>query len=173
MTRSQSEKVPAGMAAAFAAIVEVTDAFCRDHLNDEYAGLARQLAASLARKRPSPLERGAPETWACGITYALGSVNFLFDPDQQPHMSAAELCNGFGVKQRTGAAKARLIRDTFGMYPLDPDWCLPSLADHNPQQWMLKVNGFIVDIRYMPRDVQELAYLKGLIPYIPADRVQE
>lgn len=32
------------------------------------------------------------------------------------------------------------------------------------------VNGFIIDIRTAPREVQELAYRKGLIPYIPADR---
>ncbi|GAB4533984.1 MAG: hypothetical protein Kow0063_16660 [Anaerolineae bacterium] len=36
--------------------------------------------------------------------------------------------------------------------------------------WMLEVNGMIVDIRRMPREVQEIAYKKGSIPYIPADR---
>ncbi len=35
---------------------------------------------------------------------------------------------------------------------------------------MLEVNGLTVDVRYMPREVQEIAYQKGLIPYIPADR---
>jgi hypothetical protein len=27
-----------------------------------------------------------------------------------------------------------------------------------------------VDVRHMPREVQEIAYQKGLIPFIPADR---
>ena len=35
-------------------IVGLTDAFCRDHLDDEYAALCRKLADVLARKRPSP-----------------------------------------------------------------------------------------------------------------------
>lgn len=35
---------------------------------------------------------------------------------------------------------------------------------------MLMVNGYIVDIRSMPREVQVIAFEKGLIPYIPADR---
>lgn len=35
---------------------------------------------------------------------------------------------------------------------------------------MLEVNGLIVDIRHMPREVQAIAYQKGLSPYIPADR---
>ncbi len=35
---------------------------------------------------------------------------------------------------------------------------------------MIRVDGLIVDARREPREVQEQAYRKGLIPYIPADR---
>jgi hypothetical protein len=42
--------------------------------------------------------------------------------------------------------------------------------DQNPMAWLLQVDGFLVDIRTMPRPLQEAAYRKGLIPYIPADR---
>jgi len=158
------------MRPTYEAIVALTDSFCRQYLNDEYATLCRQLAAALARKRPSPLTRGEPKVWACGITYALGTVNFLFDKSQTPHMRADELCAAFGVSKSSGANKARMIRDLFDMVQFDPDWCLPSLVDDNPLIWTLQVNGMIVDIRRMPREVQEIAYHKGLIPYIPADR---
>jgi hypothetical protein len=47
---------------------------------------------------------------------------------------------------------------------------LPSIVDQNPLVWMAEVNGFLVDLREMPREVQEIAFAKGLIPYIPADR---
>jgi hypothetical protein len=57
------------------------------------------------------------------------------------------------------------------MFQMDPRWCLPSQVDSNPLIWMLEVNGLIVDVRYMPRAVQEMAYHKGLIPYIPADQI--
>jgi len=33
---------------------------------------------------------------------------------------------------------------------------------------MIQVNGLIVDARHLPRDIQEEASRKGLIPYIPA-----
>jgi hypothetical protein len=33
--------------------------------------------------------------------------------------------------------------------------------------WMIQVNGLIVDARHMPRAIQEEAFHKGLIPYIP------
>jgi len=37
---------------------------------------------------------------------------------------------------------------------------------------MLTVNGFIMDIRNAPREAQVVAYERGLIPYIPADRAK-
>ena len=85
-------------------------------------------------------------------------------------MRADELCATFGVSQSSGSNKAKQIRDTFNMYQLDPEWCLPSLMDENPLTWILQVNGMLVDVRDMPREVQEIAYEKGLIPYIPADQ---
>ena len=41
------------------------------------------------------------------------------------------------------------------------------LAD-NPMVWMLQVNGLMVDIRRAPIELQQLAFEKGLIPFIPA-----
>jgi hypothetical protein len=35
---------------------------------------------------------------------------------------------------------------------------------------MADVGGIIVDLRAMPRDIQEQAFVAGLIPFIPADR---
>jgi hypothetical protein len=162
--------VPTAMQPAYAAIVALIDPFCQQYLTDEYAALCHELAAALARKRPSPLSRGKPAIWGCGIAYALGTINFLFDKTQTPHMRADELCAAFGVSQSSGANKARVIRDMFGMSHFEPRWCLPSLMDQNPLAWMLEVNGLLVDVRHMPREVQEMAYEQGLIPYIPADR---
>jgi Domain of unknown function (DUF6398) len=166
-TSSKSERVPKPMQATFNAIVELTDAFCRAHLDEEYAQLARQATAALCRKRPSPLATGHLKTWACGTVYALGTVNFLFDRSQLPSMSAAELCAGFGVSKSTGAAKAKVVRDALDMSQIDPQWYRPSKMDENPMAWMIMVNGFVVDVRSMPRDIQEAAYAKGLIPYLP------
>ena len=154
------------MQATFEAITALTDEFCSEHLNDEYGQLARQVTAAMCRKRPSPMERGRHATWACGVVYALGFVNFLFDSNNQPYMSAIDLCKEFGVSKSTGYTKSKVIRDALGMCQLDPDWCLPSLLDDNPLAWMIEVNGLLVDARMMPVEIQEIAYEKGLIPYI-------
>jgi hypothetical protein len=170
MSPKNNKTVPKASESAFREIVKLTDDVCNRYLNEEYASLARRLAAALGRKRPSPILRGKPEIWACGIVYALGTVNFLFDKSQEPHIRADELCAVFGVSQSSGSNKAKGIRDTFNMFQMDPNWCLPSMVSENPLIWMLEVNGMIVDIRHMPREVQEVAYEKGLIPYIPADQ---
>ena len=46
----------------------------------------------------------------------------------------------------------------------------PSRMEDNPLIWMLNVNGFMMDVRKAPREVQQIAFEKELIPYIPADR---
>ena len=166
----KSERIPKQVQPRFEEITALIDRVCHKYLNEEYAEMARKLAARLARKRPSPILRGRPEIWACGIVYAIGTVNFLFDTSFEPYLSAEELCQAFGVKKSSGTNKAGQIRKMFGMYQMDPEWTLPSLMEENPLIWTLEVNGMIVDVRQMPREVQEIAYEKGLIPYIPADR---
>jgi hypothetical protein len=157
-------------AQVLAAITGLIDPFCRQHLNDEYAVLCRKLAEKLARKRPSPLLRGTPSTWASGIVRTIGWVNFLGDPSQTPHMKMTDIDQGFGVSPASGAAKSKAIRDLLKIRPFDMEWILPSRMEDNPLVWMLEVNGFLMDIRHAPREVQEIAFHKGLIPYIPADR---
>ena len=63
--------------------------------------------------------------------------------------------------------KAKAIREGMELIRMDPDWCLPSKIEDNPMVWFLKVNRFMMDIRYAPREAQVVAYEKGLIPWIP------
>jgi hypothetical protein len=167
---NRPKSVPKGMQATYDAIVRLTDEFCAKHLNTEYRDLARDMTAALCRKRPSPLASGQPRTWACAILDQLGRVNFLSDPSTRPHMTLAELCAAFGVGQSTASAKARVIANTLGVNRLNPSWMLPSLVETHPLVWMADVNGVPVDLRTMPREVQAIAFEKGMIPYIPADR---
>jgi hypothetical protein len=167
-----SPSVRKSMQATYEAITTLSDAFCREHLNEDYRVLAQRMTAALCRKRPSPLASGQFRTWACGIVYVLGQINFLTDPSTQPFMTTADLCAAFGVGQSTASAKARVISQALDTRRLNPEWSLPSLLDQNPLVWMAEVNGFLVDLRDMPREVQEIAFGQGLIPYIPADQKQ-
>ena len=167
---ARSTSVPKAMQPAHDAVVALTDAFCGDHLTDEYRELARAMAAALSRKRPSPLASGQPRTWACGIIHFLGQLNFLSDKASKPHMTMAEVCACFGVGQSTASAKARIITDLLRTSRMDPTWMLKNMIDRNPLAWLVELNGMLVDVRDMPREVQQIAHEKGLIPYLPAKR---
>ena len=89
--------VPKMMLSVYEKIVGLTDDVCDKHLNSEYRDLARAMTRVLCRKRPSPLTSGQPRTWACGIVYVLGRINFLGDKSITPCMTTADLCAAFEV----------------------------------------------------------------------------
>lgn len=152
---------------AFDEIAGMVDAFCREHLNDEYAELCRKLTEKLARKRPSPLVSGKPATWACGIVRTIGWVNFLDDRSREPHMKLTAIDKAFGVGESTGQGKSMLIRKTLKIRTMDPAWSLRSQMNENPAAWMVQIHGFLVDARLLKREVQEELVRKGVISFIP------
>jgi hypothetical protein len=169
---SEKESVPLKMQPVYDEITKLTDAVCSEHLDEEYAKLARKMTAALARKRPSPLERGRMDVWAAAIVYSLGNVNFLFDKTQVPHMKADELADLFGVSKRTAANKARQIKDILKMSQMDPKWWRRSKMESNPLAWWVLVNGLAVDARTLPLEFQEELVRRKLIPFVPGKRTE-
>ena len=171
MPRKQQGEVSVPEAAkpAYDAIVGLTDRFCQAHLTWEYQMLCRKLAAALARKRPSPLTRGKPGVWACAVVRVIGWVNFLDDSSQTPHLKLTAIDKAFGVAESTAQGKAKAIRDLLKIRQFDFHWMLRQRIEESPMAWMIQVNGFIVDARRLNREVQEEAFHKGLIPYIPGE----
>lgn len=152
-------------------VISIMKPICEEHLK-EYLDFALEIVEIMSQVQPeSPLKNGQAKSWAAGIIYALGQVNFLFDPSNEPHLSATELCKLFGISQGTASKKARVISDGLGLMPFHPEWTISNLIDENPLVWMMPTpDGLIIDIRDMPRGVQEQAYEDGLIPYIPDDK---
>lgn len=73
-----SSKVPKKLQPIYQALIQKTDQLCQDYLDQDYAILARRVAAALARKRPSPLLAGKKQTWVAATIYSLGTINFLY-----------------------------------------------------------------------------------------------
>jgi hypothetical protein len=164
-------KIPKSMRDKYDAVVPIIIEFCGKHLNDEYTAMSLALLEKLCRKRPSPLIKGKPNTWAASIIYAVGSTNFLFDKSQTPHIRASELAEKFGLSQSTAGNKAGEICKIFDITRFDPEWTLPSNYENNPFIWMFQSdNGFVFDARRIPREDQEVLFNAGMIPFIPADR---
>lgn len=150
-------------------VVAVTDAVCREHLDEEYAHLCRAVVGKLGRKRPPPLTRGDPRIWAAGVVYAVGQLNFIFDPAQTPHASADQLSEWLGVRKTTMANKGRLVRDTLKMNHFDTELSRRDVIDASPLTWLLEIDGMPIDIRLAPVQVQAKAFELGLIPYVPGN----
>jgi len=170
---SRAPRVPKAMRPKFGEIMALVDPFCEEYLDEEYAELCRQLTAKLARKRPSPLEKGLAKSWAAAIVYTIGRVNFLFDKSGTPYLSATDLSKGFNVGKGTASGKSTQIMKMLNIRQFEPEWTRPSQMDHNPMAWFIMVNGLIVDARSMPIEIQREAYQRGMIPYVPADRPAE
>lgn len=165
--------IPAQVRPTYDAIVRLTDLFCQAHLTYEYQIMCRRLAGVLARKRPSPLVRGKPEVWACAIVRVIGWVNFLDDSSAKLHMKMTAIDKAFGVSSDTGQSKSKAIRDMLRIRQFDTEWTLPSWMERNPNAWLIQVNGFVLDARYLRREIQEQAHQKGLIPFLPSIRPTE
>lgn len=160
-------RIPSHLRPVVRELLEFIDLFCRLHLDEEYAELCRRLTAKLARKRPSPLMRGDLLIWAGAIIHVVGSINFLFDRSQRPYLAAMELSALIGVPKSTLANKARLIRDMFRLGHFDRELSRRELLERHPGAWMISVNGFIMDARALPPDIQAEARRRGLIPDLP------
>ncbi len=154
----------------YAELIEIIDELCDSRLDVEYRDVCRELAAELCQDG-SPILSGKATSWAAGIIWSIGRVNFLSDPSFEPSMTKTEFARAIGVSAATIGSKSRDIWNGLELTPLDPDFTVASRLDSNPMVWMVEVDGFIMDMRSAPRELQEAAYEEGLIPYIPADRV--
>ena len=137
-----------------AELLEMTRAFCRQKLNDDYLQLCEKLIKKLGRKRDVPFQRGKPEIWAAAVIHALGSINFLFDKSFEPHLTAEQISEYFGTKNSTVSNKAREIKDLFGLGYFNPEFSTQRMNESNPFNEMVKVDGFIVPIDALPHDLQ-------------------
>ena len=139
--------IPAQVQPAHDAIVLLTDLFCQANLTQEFQDMCRHLAAVLARTNPSPLLRGKPEVWACGILRVIGRVNFLdIDTGRQPFMKPTTIDKRLGVSSNTSQSKAKAIRNMVNIRPYDLDWTLPSLRHSGARERMLAYTPEFFDV---------------------------
>ena len=91
-------------------VAKLIEEFC-DQIQDDQ-GKAESLSAlqTLCRKRPSPVDRGLAETWACGIVCAVGVEDCRLDKSRPLHLTRAQIAGWFGLSGSTAANKSGEIR---------------------------------------------------------------
>jgi len=142
-------RIPMAMRPAASQIIALTDAWCAAALDEQYAALTRQVTARLARKRPSPLERGRRRIWAAGVLYAVGQLNFLLDDHREPHLTSDDLHQLTSVASSTMSNKAKLVRDTLGLTQFDPAVSRDDVGDQCPNPLITMHEGRVVDLAQM------------------------
>jgi len=137
-------------------IVESISPFCREFLDEEYEDLCVRLADKMARKRAVPFVSGQIPIWAGSVVYAIGQINFLFDPSSMPHVAPDDICDYFGVKKTTISNKAKAIRDMFKLSYFDREFSTAAIAEKDPFKDLVVVDGFIVPKSSLPLDLLKM-----------------
>ena len=87
---------------------------------------------------------GRIEIWAAAVIHALGTINFMFDKDSQPYVSASYIYEYFGTKQSTTSQRSKQIRDMFKMGYFDNEFSINSVSQQNPLNNLSMLDGLIV-----------------------------
>jgi hypothetical protein len=79
--------------------------------------------------RKLSIQRGRIEIWAAAIVHVIARLNFLFDPQNEVYFTADELNSFFGTKKTTVSNKAGMILKAANIFPGDPDFSSPEIAN--------------------------------------------
>jgi hypothetical protein len=134
----------------------MTDGFADRYLDEDYKMLCRKLIDKMSRKRQVPFLSGRLEIWAAAVVYALGQINFLFDKNFEPYVSATDLCNYFGTSQSTTSQKAKIIRDMLKMRYFDEEFSTERMQKENPLNEFVMVDGLIVPVSAVMKALDEI-----------------
>jgi hypothetical protein len=137
------------------ALIEMTDGFADRYLDEDYKMLCRKLIDKMSRKRQVPFLSGRLEIWAAAVIYALGQINFLFDKNFEPYVSATDLCNYLGTSQSTTSQKAKIIRDMFKMRYFDEEFSTERMQKENPLNEFVMIDGLIVPVSTVMKVLDE------------------
>ncbi|MCJ7600245.1 MAG: DUF6398 domain-containing protein [Desulfobulbaceae bacterium] len=88
------------------AVRVLLEGFSEKHLSPELSGYVTRLWGQISRKRNYVITGGKPEIWASAVIYVIARLNFLFDKNSQNYLRTDAICDFFGTKKTTVAARA-------------------------------------------------------------------
>ena len=103
--------------------------FCEVYLNPEIEAYCFKLCDTLGRKRKINILRSKSEQWAASIIYVIARLNFLFDPKNEYHIAAGDICNYFDTKQSTTGNKATQIEQICNLSIGEEGYCSEEITD--------------------------------------------
>ena len=102
--------------------------------------------------------------------FGLVSAGIVDDLGDDRDDGADRLAECVGVVKTTMANKAALIAKTLDLGLYEPALTRVAMLEQHPLSWMVMINGFIVDARTLPEEIQDEARRLGVIPDLQARR---
>jgi hypothetical protein len=136
-------------------IIALASKFCDEYLDDEYKQLSKKLIHKMSRKHNVPFIRGRLDIWAASVIHALGQINFLFDQNTKPYVSANLIADYFNTSTSTTGQKAKKIRDMFKLRYFDEEFTANCIKEQNPFSDWASINGFLIPKKLLLRYNQE------------------
>ncbi|MEX0660385.1 MAG: DUF6398 domain-containing protein [Balneolaceae bacterium] len=137
-------------------LLELTNSFCEQKLDENYKQLCEKLINKMGRKKEVPFKSGKLEIWAASVVHAIGTINFLFDKSFEPYVSVADINKYYDTNNSTVSQKSKRIRNLFNMGYFDPEFSTSHSSESNPFNNMVMVDGYIVPLGSLPEEYQKL-----------------
>lgn len=123
-------------------LITLTAAFCKEHLDQEYAELAAKLIDRLSQQQPVLFASGRIQIWAAAVIHALCQINGGFEAGQPTHSKPDIIASYFGAAKGTITVKAKEIRDTLNLSRWgDEEFATSYMREHNPIKQMQALLG--------------------------------
>ena len=143
LDKPDSNKAGAGTKAdRIAEVAGKIEAFGRARLDPEHTILSLRLCDKIGRMRKLSIQRGRAEIWAAAILHVIARLNFLFDPNNDPHISTDDLNAFFETKKSTVGNKAAMIQKAAGIFMGDPYFSSEKIVDMF--RFYETENGFVI-----------------------------
>jgi tetratricopeptide (TPR) repeat protein len=103
-------------------VIEEIKKFSSEYLNDQYKNICIKAAETLFLKNEEQFKKGKSFSWAAGIVHAIGSINNLFDSNDEPYVKATDLYKAFGISSSTGSSKSKQIKNLLDLSKENKQW---------------------------------------------------
>lgn len=144
-------------------IKQIVQRFCEQYLSEEIQGYAFKLCETLGRKRKVDISKGKKEVWAAAIVYVIARLNFLFDKENEYHITHDLVNDFFQTKKSTIGNKATQIEKLCHLAIGEEGYCSPEITDaftfyRTPEGFILSksmVDPAIIDVEFVEGEEAE------------------
>ena len=108
---------------------DVTGAFCKDHLTEEYHSYVDRLIDLLGRSKKYDVGKGRIEILASAVIFVVARLNFLFDKKTDNYISIDLITDYYGTKKITMEKKAKEIESVCKIMVGHEGLCREEISD--------------------------------------------